>query len=249
MTCQVNFCIRAWSAWAKGLDTREAWRVWAEGSPASAPESGVPQIKEFSSMLTRRASTADRLALRAALDCQGEAPLVTVFASRHGEVHRSVELLAALSRGEAFSPTTFSLSVHNAAAGFFSLGRGDLSASSSVASGRDSLPMAVLEACGLLAEGQPRVLLVAYDERVPAEFSPYLDEADFPVGAALLLEASGAAAYSLELLAEATGMSAPTGSRSEAPHLAEFLRFLATGELTELSVPNQRRGWRWRRSA
>lgn len=193
-------------------------------------------------MLTRRASKADRLALRVALDSAGAEPLPTIFASRHGEVHRSVELLSVLASSEPTSPMSFSLSVHNAAAGFFSLGRADFSASSSLAAGRDSVPMALLEAAAQLAEGRPRVLVVAYDERIPSAFRPYLDEADFGGALALLLEPDGAEQFSLELL-PGDGMST-----ADAPHVPLLARFLATPAAGELCVVNERRGWRWRRS-
>jgi len=195
-------------------------------------------------MLTRRASKADRLALRVALDSAGTEPLPTIFASRHGEVHRSVELLSVLTSSEPTSPMSFSLSVHNAAAGFFSLGRADSSASSSVAAGRDSVPMALLEAAAQLAEGRPRVLVVAYDERIPSAFRPYLDEADFGGALAMLLERDGAEQFSLELL---SGVGMDT-MNVDTPQLPLLARFLATPAARELCVVNERRGWRWLRS-
>lgn len=200
-------------------------------------------LEEFQPLLTRRASRTDRAALRAALDCSvGLAALPTVFASRHGEVHRSVTLLEALARGEALSPTAFSLSVHNAAAGLFSIGRSDRSTSTSIAAGRDSLPMAVLAGCGILGEGAPSVLVVAYDEPVPAPFRPYVEE-DAPYAAvALLMEAKGPNPFTLELLPAAATHDAAPGN------WLEPLRFLASAQSSELLVNHPSRSWRWRRA-
>ena len=132
-------------------------------------------------LLRRRASFADCLALRVAFDCAGSAgPMPVVFCSRYGEVHRSVEMLEALSKNEPFSPMNFGLSVHNAPAALYSIARGDTSPTSAVAAGRDSLPEGVLEACGVLSTGAPRVLLVAYDDSLPEVFGRYADEGDRP---------------------------------------------------------------------
>jgi hypothetical protein len=200
------------------------------------------KIREFPALLGRRASRSDRAGLRAALDCtHGLGPVSSVFASRHGEVHRSVELLQALARNEPLSPMAFSLSVHNAAAGLFSIGRADRSESSSVAAGRDSLPMAVLEACGVLAEGAPHVLVVAHDEPVPASFSPYLDEWAPHAGAAFLLEPGGDSSFILDHLAPELPENAAEG------HLLALLRFLLEEQRTELQINHDRRSWRWRR--
>jgi beta-ketoacyl synthase-like protein len=272
MAATVSFSIARWSAWAPGLDSRSAWSAWsqaerkassdpdnapscAERSLVAASSDGAPfvrndtaGVREFPPLLVRRASRSARAGLRAALDCmQGlNEPLATVFASRHGEVHRSIGLLEALARGEPLSPTAFGLSVHNAPAGIFSIARADRSASTSMAAGRDSLPMAVLEACGVLAEGAPRVLVVVHDEPVPAPFQPLVDESAPHAGAALLLEPAGPEAFSLDY-------SSPDDSSPELElnaadgHLFRLLRFLLDEQMTETEINHSTRSWRWRR--
>jgi hypothetical protein len=244
MASVVTFSISSWSAWAPGLSTSDDWRAWATTADGLGGDDS-PKIPEFSPMLTRRASRADRIALRAALDCAPPAsePLPTVFASRHGEVHRSVELLEALARGQGLSPTAFSLSVHNAAAGLLSIGRQDRAPSTSLAAGLDSLPMAVLEAVGLLDEGAPRVLVVVYEEPLPTPFQPYVAEQEPCAAVALLLERQAPHPFALELV--------PGGANEnlERGHLLPFLKFLAGEQPQELSVRHGTRGWRWRRTA
>jgi hypothetical protein len=244
MGTSVNFGISRWSAWAPGLSTPDAWRAWAETDAALTGEDS-PKVPELPGILLRRASRADRVALRAALDCCGSlaAPVPTVFASRHGEVHRSVELLAELASGSGVSPTSFSLSVHNAAAGLFSIGRGDRAASTALAAGQDSLPMAVLEATGMLAEGAARVLVVIYEEPLPQAFQRYVAEHEPCVAAALLLERDAAPGFELELVPGDEGSELDEGS------LQPFLRFLARDRARELYLRHAARGWRWRRTA
>ncbi len=248
MVATVSFHISRWSAWAPGLSTLEAWSAWAANDAGLEGEES-PKVPELPAMVVRRASRADRIALRAAFDCCADitGPLPTVFASRHGEVHRSLELLEALAKEEGLSPTSFSLSVHNAAAGLFSIGRKDRSPSTSLAAGLDSLPMAVLEAAGMLAEGAPRVLVVAQEEPLPAPFQPYVAEREPCAAVALLLEpATSGASLSLELI---SGRSAGENTGLEHGYLLPFLRFLGRGQVGELELLHGARGWRWRRTA
>lgn len=248
MVATVSFCISRWSAWAPGLSTPEEWSAWAANDAGLEGEES-PKVPELPALVVRRASRADRIALRAAFDCCADitGPLPTVFASRHGEVHRSLELLEALAQGEALSPTSFSLSVHNAAAGLFSIGRKDRSPSTSLAAGLDSLPMAVLEAAGMLAEGAPRVLVVVQEEPLPAPFQPYVAEREPCAALALLLEPAqpGTRSLSLELISGGGGEN--TGL--ESGHLLPFLRFLGREQAGELELLHGARGWRWRRTA
>jgi len=260
MVATVSFRISRWSAWAPGLSTPEEWSAWAANDAGLAGEES-PKVPELPALVVRRASRADRIALRAAFDCCAgiTGPLPTVFASRHGEVHRSLELLEALAKEEALSPTSFSLSVHNAAAGLFSIGRKDRSPSTSLAAGLDSLPMAVLEAAGMLAEGAPRVLVVAQEEPLPPPFQPYVAEREPCAAVALLLEplldpaeapslepAAAGASLSLELI---PGRTAGENTGLEHGYLLPFLRFLGRGQEGELELLHGARGWRWRRTA
>src|SRR5215470_16279184 len=86
-----------------------ACTTWRAGDEEAAPPVGFiePQLR-------RRLSLLDRIALHVAHACvkDGEAVRV-VFASRHGELARSAELLAQLAAAEMPSPMAFSLSVLN----------------------------------------------------------------------------------------------------------------------------------------
>jgi hypothetical protein len=100
----------------------------------------------------------------------------TLFASRHGELARSVELLGQLARDEMPSPMAFSLSVLNAAIGLYGIARQDRSASSAVASGEDTFPMALLEAAAQAWDGGAGAVVLTYaDEPPPAMYRPLVD--------------------------------------------------------------------------
>jgi hypothetical protein len=219
------------------------WSCWE--ASAEAPKAEVP---ELAPLLRRRASNADRAALRVAFDCVGakaegsgaSASLPAVFASRHGEVQRSVELLEELVAQGSLSPMNFSLSVHNSAAGLYSITRGDRSPMAAIAAGRESLSQAMLEALGSLASGASQVLVVAYDDLLPEAFKPYADEEDKAYALGLLLKPG--ADYSLEL---ASSEATPLQDLPEALQVASFLKN-GGASLVLQSPPRQ---WTWARHA
>jgi hypothetical protein len=137
-------------------------------------------LSEMPALLRRRASIPGKMALIAAYRCINEnsgntQPIPTLFCSRHGECDRSVNLLNDLANNIPLSPMSFSLATHNATSGLLSIARNDKTNSISIASGKSTIEHAVIEACGLLADGEPAVLLIAYDNQLPEIFKDYQD--------------------------------------------------------------------------
>jgi len=185
----VHFSIASHAAWAPGIETREAWQAWAHSNFVIAGDA-EPGVRAMPPMLRRRAGSLGKMALEVAYQCLGERTAVpTIFCSRHGEVSRSVELLTDLANGTPLSPTSFGLSVHNAMGGLFSIARKDQASNIALAAGKSSIEHAVIEACGLLADGEPSVLLVAYDCPLPALYTDFADETDQPHAWAWLMQA------------------------------------------------------------
>lgn len=94
--------------------------------------------------------------------------LAMVFASSNGDtntIHQICEALATPER--SVSPTRFHNSVHNAAAGYWSIASGSMKPSSSICAWDDSFSAGLVEAATqCLSDGLP-VLLVAYDTPFP----------------------------------------------------------------------------------
>ncbi|SFA70465.1 Beta-ketoacyl synthase, N-terminal domain [Collimonas sp. OK607] len=186
----VRFSIVSDAAWAPGLDTAAAWLTWAN-DPYVIAGSGEAAVSAMPAMLRRRAGAMGKMALEAAYRClDGKAGVPTVFCSRHGECVRSVELLADLAQGQPLSPTSFSLSVHNAAAGLFSIARQDQASHAALAAGHSGVEHAVIEACGLLADGAAEVLLVVYDGFLPEIFEEFQDCQEQPFAWAWLIRSA-----------------------------------------------------------
>ena len=161
-------------------------------------------------MVRRRLSTLSRVALKVAHDCAADRPSVRiVFASRHGELRRTTDILRNISAGEPVSPTSFSLSVLNAMTGVFGISRGDRTAASALSAGAETLGYALLEAHAQYAtDTSTPVLLVYADE--PADPAYGTIEEEVQGGAlAILLDAAPAGRLSCSRTAIPAGSDAP----------------------------------------
>lgn len=119
------------------------WIAWDSGSKSGA----APDLGFIEPLLRRRLSPLARAALHVAnACCDGYQSVRFVYASRHGELGRTVELLRNLVHNEPLSPTTFSLSVLNSAAGVFAIARSDHAPATAIAAGRESFGFGLLEA-------------------------------------------------------------------------------------------------------
>ena len=113
-----------------------------------------------------------------------------MFASRHGSINESIELIECVARGLPLSPAKFSHTVHNAQAGLFSIAAGNRRASSSLAAQEDTLGHGWLEALAHLEREPERpLLLVVGDVPLAPTFAPLVKEPVCSYGAAFLLGA------------------------------------------------------------
>jgi hypothetical protein len=227
------FSVASSAAWAPQIETRDAWLAWAFDHEVVAGRS-TPCVEAMPSILRRRAQ------------CLGaRTDIPTIFSSRHGEAARSADLLLDLAAGAALSPTSFSLSVHNAAGGLFSIARGDRASNMALAAGVSTVEHGVIEACGLISEGAPAVLLVVYDCPLPALYSDFEDCDEQPYAWAWLIES--AAGEVLSLRCEPGSDVSPSRAK-RMPAGLEILRFFLRKDSALDRVCDKRR-WLWSRHA
>ncbi len=220
--------LRRWAAWAPGIEDAEAWARWCE-SPKPLEREGQPDVSFLPALLRRRCSPLARIMLRVAFRCcsaEQIGSISTVFASRHGNINESIEMLEQLAIGEGLSPTLFSHSVHNAQAGLFSIAAQNRAPSSSIAAQDDTFACGWLEAMTLLARDPARrCLLVIGEVPLAKVFADLVDEPEASYGLALLLEAAeGDAGLRVSLRPGAEPRRRPRW-----PDALEFLRFLESG--------------------
>jgi hypothetical protein len=206
-----------------GLRGWAATRAILEGE---APYVHAPLEVEASRLLPaserRRAGLPVKLALAAAqeaLEAAGRDPAgtPTVFTSSSGDgdnVHQIFETLASAQR--EISPTRFHNSVHNAAAGYWSIATQSRAPSTSLCGHDYSFAAGILETATQIAAGHDATLLVAYDQPYPEPLHskrPLMGS--FAVALAMSRDVSGRAIACVEprLAAHASG---PTPMRDAA---------------------------------
>lgn len=246
----MGFSVQRWAAWAPGLAHPADWEAWL-AKPHPLPAEGTPALTEMPSMMRRRVDRLGRIALQAAYGAHADAPdAPVIFASRYGDLGRSVELLTQLARSEPLSPTSFSLSVHNAIGALYSIARGDTASYGAIAAGEETVEAAFTEACGLLADGVPRVMVVVYDEPVPSPWERFSQDVAFPHAWACLLTA-GTEGNTVRL-GRAAGpspdMAALEPEPAGLPADLRILRFLVSGASRWEHAVGARH-WRWERHA
>ncbi|WP_256643631.1 beta-ketoacyl synthase chain length factor [Stenotrophomonas sp. 9(2022)] len=244
----IELSIVDWAAWAPGLTERSHWQAWA-ALPVLPQGDGAPALVEIPAMQRRRIERLGRMAIQVACWCEeaggvdSEVPLV--FASRHGDVARSMELLNMLTADEPLSPTGFGLSVHNAIGALYSIARGHRGNYLALAARQSTVEAAWLEAAALLADGAREVRVVMYESPMPAVFSEFADEPAPFFAWCWRLAAPGSRGASLQLAWEPADAAADTPA-GVLPHTLDLHRFLLSDVAVLEHVADGMR-WRWSR--
>jgi len=178
--------------WTRGLPSWQAACDYAaDGTlPIDAPARPSPQL--LAPNERRRAPETVAVALEVALaacHAAGRAPssLPSVFASMHGDLAITDYMCATLAtQADGISPTRFHNSVHNAAAGYWTIGAGAVHAATAISAFDATFAQGLLEALMLLAAGEEAVLLVGYDGASTGPLAQ-VSRSDSLLGAALVL--------------------------------------------------------------
>lgn len=159
------------------------WACWPPDFPADIDtRAALPALPQMPPMQRRRLDRLGRIALDVAWRSAADLPaLPFVFASRWGDIRKSLELIAQLREG-ALSPMTFSLSVHNAIGAQFSIARGDKSPYTAISAGDATVEAAFVEALGQLVDGADGVTVICYGEPMPPPYDRF-DPAPCPAHA------------------------------------------------------------------
>jgi len=184
-----RFRIESWAAIAPGLETRADWQQWLTNPVAIVEPMGKLAMPGVPALLRRRFSTLGKGAMAAAMPLvENLAEIPSIFASRHGNTPLSLSLLQTIARGEPMSPTSFSLAVHNAISGLFSIARKDTSAVIAIAPMQGLVLQTLFEAVGQLQTCE-RLLCVIYEIPLPEFYQDRRDEPaePFPWAVAMIL--------------------------------------------------------------
>jgi hypothetical protein len=155
--------------WTRGLPGWDAARAFVrDGARVENPPSR-PSPQLLAPNERRRAPDTVAVALDVALAActaagRDPAMLPSVFASTHGDLTITDYMCATLADAPAaVSPIRFHNSVHNAAAGYWTIGAGATSAATAISAFDASFAQGLLDAMAQLAVGAEAVLLVGFD--------------------------------------------------------------------------------------
>ncbi len=235
--------------------TVDSWCSWeiAENQPAlcthyysgklSKIRVDKPDLGSVPALQRRRLGSLARVVFHVLDQCaRTGANEPVIFSSCMGEIQRTYGILQSMAAQEPVSPGAFSLSVHNAIAGQWSLIRGIEAPMLALSSPSNSPVPALLEAAGILKEGNyPSLNVVFYDERLPVFFSPFLEGPAAPIALAMHLVQENAAgagsAMHLRLRRRAAG------GKSLPANTPARLFDLLSGKLTQLAVEEPQCSW------
>lgn len=188
--------VRGIGAWAIGTPDWAAMRAVARGEAppaADAPKKPAPTLLPPNER--RRAPDSVLLALQVAqAACDSaqadRAATPSIFASTHGDLAITDATCRTLADVPTdISPTRFHNSVHNAAAGYWTIGVGCHAPSTALSAYRATFAQGLLEAAMQLDAGAPQVLLVAYDSFASGPLAA-VSGSEGLLGFALLLDRS-----------------------------------------------------------
>lgn len=196
----------------------KGWQAW----PTPTGNADSPDVSSIPPLLRRRLNPLGRVAVSVMLplfEQYGAMPIV--FCSRHGDVAKTLGMLETLAQGEPLSPTAFSLSVHNALAGLFSIHRKSEQPITAIAAGAEELVPVLLECLGQLQNQAEHVLCVFCDEPLPEFYA-----SDLPPGqrfAAAFVISRGEQFRLLATPPEAEDVESNTPEQPQALQFADFL--------------------------
>ena len=166
--------VRSVSVWGPGLQGWTASQPILRGAQDYvASEANPPLPTLLSATERRRTGLVARLALsvaQQASEMAGIAPgaIPSVFATANGDGTVVHSILGALAAGEPVSPTQFHNSVHNTAAGYWSIATGSQQPTNCVACHDSTAAAALLKAVAEVRTTCRPLLLCVYDLPLPA---------------------------------------------------------------------------------
>ena len=219
--------------WAPALPGWEHARAAFRGEGALPEPVKRPSPQLLAPAERRRAPDTVALALEVATAAvaaaqRDAASLPCVFASAHGDLAINDYMCTTLvSTPLLISPTKFHNSVHNAAAGYWTIGSGCMQASSALSAHAHSFAAGLLEAATQCAADDTPVLLAAYDIAAVGHLRDVIDS-DGLLAVALVI-----APQRSERSIAAFDWSLQPGPAVAAPAASDAARLLAGNAMAE----------------
>lgn len=232
----MSFNIEKWSANSAGLNSDAEWQAWSTN--LDWPQDGSTELKAIPPMMRRRMSLQSKLAVQTALTLLKDNSIdYLVFASRHGELHRTATLIQSILEGDDASPMAFAQSVHNTAAGLTTIAAKAPIPLTSISAGQDTFHNALIEAYLYLNQHPShRVLVIDFDQPLPELYQEFETQsyADYALG--LVLTSGSDYSVSRAITNESSTTSLPQGLQA--------LQNILLGSLN-WTVAGKHQDWTW----
>lgn len=208
--CHFSINISQWNIVCDKVISEQDWKAgeqyWRKKS--AEWECFSPKLAFLPAIKRRRLSDSARLFFEAAWNItKNETDLPVVYASSNSEISRNFGLWHTLLQEGDVSPTSFSLSVHNALVGQWSEMRQVKSETTAIMAQKDNLETALLEAYLLLNEGWKKVLVVIAESELNQQYNVQpLKYPPFAYALAMMVEAGEG--YNLKLSEKPTALLA-----------------------------------------
>ena len=208
--CHFSINISQWNIVCDKVISEQDWKAgeqhWRKKS--AEWEYFSPKLAFLPAIKRRRLSDSARLFFEAAWNItenETETDLPVVYASSNSEISRNFGLWHTLLQEGDVSPTSFSLSVHNALVGQWSEMRQVKSETTAIMAQKDNLETALLEAYLLLNEGWKNVLVVIAESQLNQQYNVQpLKSPPFAYALAMMVEAGEG--YNLKLSEKPTAL-------------------------------------------
>ena len=226
MSAPLSVTVQGIAFWASRLPGWDVAREVMRGTQA-APEGVSPRPAPVLLAPTERRRAPDTVALalevaQRACAASGHAPseLPSVFASTHGDLAISDYMCATLvATPTLISPIKFHNSVHNAAAGYWSIGTGSYASYTALSAYQYTFAAGLLEAATQVACDARPVLLVAFDVEAKGPLATISPSRGLLGAALVLAPSSESGTHRLRLELAASDAATLTSASSPAAAL------------------------------
>ncbi|MFC6277236.1 beta-ketoacyl synthase chain length factor [Psittacicella hinzii] len=204
--CAINFNIEEFNSSFNRNISNQDWQqdnsYWY--NQVKDREIVSPELSFLPPLQRRRLGDSARLIFSAAWPLTNkEENLPVIYASSQSENNRSFELFSDFLTQGTISPTSFSLSVHNAIVGQWTVMQNTTAESSAIATSKDNLEVALVEAYTMFQQGVTKVLIVLSETFLKeANYNSQPDLVFPPLDYALALVVTPGNNYSLKLQAQ-----------------------------------------------
>ena len=236
--------IENWAAWIPTVSAKNLPCIGLTDSDKqkTTGENGIstlqPEVRFLPANQRRRLTPLSRVVVdtyhRANGNPTGGLQITSILCSTYGEHVRNTNLILDISKNRDLSPTSFSLSVHNAVAGLISIFYGNEAPCLSMATNKSGVSMALIEAYSMLTETS-QVSLTIYDGPVHEAFHEVVFDSDQTAAVTMILSHGNLNKDRLHMKQIAT--NSKTKALSPFLEIVEIVKLLQ-GEQNQVSSEN-----------